>query len=251
MKTRNRIAVALTIALSLAAGTLLLWQQPPLPEDHGLATTGIAEPPAAPSPSLLDFPAQTDITTDTRMARGDPPMPVNINRACKHGFAIERDLAGKFQGYSCISSGYEYYDTEALEALAYGDAEAASALAYRLRHTNYPRALKMAMRATALSGGKTSTLTSAAMWRPLLNREGEPDLSGYGQAYVLHRLIEKLKNSSYRAPPTYETRIQDLAEDPQAEFERLDSIVDRMFEEILLIQLNVTGNSTIGDDDDV
>lgn len=251
MKTQNRFAVALTIVLPLAAGALLLWQRPPLPENHSLARTDFTGPLVEHLASSEKINRPPDAVVDERVARGDPPMPADISRACRNGFVIDRDIAGKFQGYSCNPSAYEDYDTEALESLAYGDAEAASVLAYRLRHTDYPRAIRLSLRSAALSGGKTSTLISAAMWRPVQDGNGKPSLSGYGQAYVLHQLIEKLKDSSYRAPPTYEARIQELADDPHAVFEQLDSITNRMFEEIRQIELDVTGSSTIGGNDDV
>lgn len=251
MKTQNRFAVALTIVLSLAAGALLLWQQPPTLKNHSLAKAENVEPPAEHAQANMKTLAPADILADQGVVRRDPPLHRGISRACKNGFTIERDVAGNFQGYSCNLSAYEDYDTEALESLAYGDAEAASVLAYRLRYTDYPRALEMAMRSSALSGGKTSTLISAAKWRPLLDRTGESDLAGYGQAYVLHQLIERLKNSSYRASPGYEKRIREIAADPEAYVERLNSITDRMYDEIRQVELDVTGNSTIGGDDDV
>ena len=251
MKTQNQFAVALTIVLSLAAGALLLWQRPPLPETYSQVKVAPAEPPVDSAATSNDIPALPTATAGERVARGDPPIPRGMNWACENGFTIDRDRAGNFQGYSCSRSAYENYDTEALESLAYGDAEAASILAYRLRRTDYPRALKLAMRAAALSGGKTSTLTSAAMWRPYDNESGQPSLSGHGQAYVLHELIGRLKGSNYGGPPIFERRIRELADDPQAVFEKLDAITDRMFEEIRRIELDVTGSSTIGGDDDV
>ena len=251
MKTQNRFAVALTIVLSLTAGALLLWQRPPLPADDNQAKRKVAAPHLTHAETAPETTTALAPTTAQRARVTAPPMPPNINQRCKNGFTHLRDSAGKFEGYSCHPSAYEDYGTEALESLAYGDAEAASVLAYRLRHTDYPRALRMAMRSAALSGGQTSTLTSATMWRPLLDQNGEPDLAGYGQAYVMYQLIEKLKNSSYRAPPAYENRIREVADDPAAHFERLDSIADRMFDEIRQIELDVTGNATIGGDDDV
>ena len=255
MKTQNGFAVALTIVLSLAAGALLLWQRPPLPEDHSLArsdfTEPLVEPPAEHLVSSEKINRPPDAVVDERVAHGDSPMPADFSRACENGFTINRDIAGKFQGYSCNPSAYEDYDTEALESLAYGDAEAASVLAYRLRHTDYPRAIRLSLRSAALSGGKTSTLMSAAMWRPVQDGNGNPSLSGYGQAYVLHQLIGKLKGNNYGGPPIFEKRIRELADDPQVVFEQLDSIADRMYEEIRRIELGVTGSSTIGGDDDV
>ena len=249
MKTRKSIAMALTIVLSLAAGTLLVWQFPPRLANDNPASFKPAEPPVASAiaPEKTDEPVDTAAETVAGTAQS---IPHSIRRVCKNGFSIERDYAGHFQGYRCNRSAYEHYSTEALESLAYGDAEAASVLAYRLRRSDYPRALGLAVRAAALSGGDDSTLISATYWRPLQDENGDPSLSGFGQAYVLHSLIEKIRNSSYRMPGMYEVNIRQISDTPNEMLDELDDIVDRLLEDARRIETDVVGNSTIGGGDD-
>lgn len=251
MKTRNSIAMALTIVLSLAAGTLLVWQFSPRMASDDLASSKPAELPL-PDTVLPDgLAAPIDAATEETVANTTRSIPRSIHRLCKNGFAIDRNSAGDFQGYSCNRSAYENYSTEALESLAYGDAEAAGILAYRLRHSQYPRALKLAVRAAALSGGDVSTLISATYWRPLQNEDGDSSLSGFAQAYVLHSVIEKIRNSGYRMPGMYEVNIRRISDEPDEMLAELDDFVNRLLDDARQIESDVTGKSTIGGDDDV
>jgi len=250
MKTQNLMAMALTTALTLTAVALVAWQfrhSAPLTATANGSGPVPGQPASEPAP-----PRQLPVdnaANDTAVA-GDPPVPPTISDYCKNGFTIERDAAGNFQGWLC-NAAYDDYSTAALESLAYGDAEAARLLAYRLRHTDYPRAVKMAQRSAALSGGNTNVLVAAASWRPLTRQDGKPDFSGYGQAYVLHQLIARLKDSNYSAPPNFEKRIRELTNEPERVFQELNAIVDRMYDEMRRIELEVTGESTIGGDENV
>ena len=251
MKTRNSIAMALTIVLSLAAGALLVWQPPP-----GLATDNIASfkpaRPPLPSAEIPQEPAPpVDAPADKGVAGTVYSIPRNMHRVCRNGFRVERNSKGDFQGYCCNPSAYENYSNEALESLIYGDAEAASVLAYRLRRSDYSRALRLSVRAAALSGGDVSTLISATYWRSLTDASGEPSLSGFGQAYVLHSLIEKIRNSSYRKPGMYEVNIRQISDKPDQMLDELDDIVDRLLDDARQIETDVVGISTIGGGDDV
>jgi hypothetical protein len=251
MKTRKSLAMALTIVLSLAAGALLVWQISPRMDGEDLASFKPAEPPVPSAEELGKTATPINAAAEGVVAGKTPSIPRSIHNVCKNGFSIERDSSGEFQGYSCNASAYENYSTEALESLSYGDAEAASVLAYRLRHSNYPRALKLAVRAAALSRGNVSTLISATYWRPLQYENGEPSLSGFAQSYVLHSLIEKIRDSNYRMPATYEANIRRISDRPDEMLDELDDIIDRLLDDTRQIESDVTGNSTIGGDDDV
>ena len=250
MKTRKSLAMALTIVLSLAAGALLVWQISPRMDGEDLASFKPADPPVPSAEELGKTATPINAAAEGVVAGKTPSIHHSIHNVCKNGFSIERDSSGEFQGYSCNASAYENYSTEALESLAYGDAEAASVLAYRLRHSNYPRALRLAVRAAALSGGNVSTLISATYWRPLQYENGEPSLSGFGQAYVLHSLIERIRNSSYRMPGMYEVNIRQISDTPDEMLDELDDIVDQLLEDARRIETDVVGNSTIGGGDD-
>lgn len=249
MKTQNLAAVAITAALSLTAVTMVVWQSrhrtPTAPPTITSNQPVSATTSAVTATAAAEIPVANELTSTA-----NSPVPVTIRERCKNGVTTELDASGNVAGWLCNPSSYEDYSTEALEILAYGDAEAATVLAYRLRQTDYPRAIQMAQRSVALSGGETRALLAATNWRPLVHQNGDADLSGYGQAYVLHRLIERLKDSSYRAPPTYEKRIRQLTDEPDLVFKKLDAVVDHMYDEIRRIELDITGESTIGGDDD-
>jgi hypothetical protein len=251
MKTRKSLAMALTIVLSLAAGALLVWQISPRMAGDDLASFKPAEPPVPSAEELGKSVAPANAAAEGVVAGKTPSIPRSIRGVCKNGFSIERDSSGDFQGYSCNPSAYENYSTEALESLAYGDTEAASVLAYRLRHSDYPRALRLAVRTAALSGGDVGTLISATYWRSLRDEDGDPSLSGFAQAYVLHSLIEKIRNSGYRMPGMYEVNIRRISDEPDKMLDELDAVVGRLLDDARQIESGVTGNSTIGGDDDV
>ncbi len=251
MRTQNQILMALAIVLTLSAGGLLAWQITRHDADVG-ATGPIAPEPAAAVAGLPENSAAATRSKPEWMAPGAiPPLPGNIQHTCKSGFTVERDRAARFQGFLCNSSAYEDYSTEALESLAYGDADAASTLAFRLRHSDYPRALRLALRSAALGDGDVSTLISATYWRPLQGENGEPSVAGFAQAYVLHSLIQRIRNSATNISATYEQRIRQLSADPDAVLDQLDVVVEQLLEEARQIELEVTGNSTIGGEDDV
>ncbi len=251
MKTRKSIAMALTIVLSLAAGALLVWQIQPLPLSDDFSSFEPAELPVPGTVFSAGLAAPIDAATEETVANTTRSIPRSMRRLCRNGFRVERNSRGDFQGYSCNRSAYENYSTEALESLAYGDAEAASVLAYRLSRSDYPRALRLAVRAAALSGGDISTLISATYWRSLRDENGDPSLSGFAQAYVLHSLIEKIRNSGYRMPGMYEVNIRRISDEPDKMLDELDDVVDRLLDDARQVESEVTGNSTIGGDDDV
>ncbi len=258
MRTQNQILMALAIVLALSAGGLLAWQITRHDTDVG-ATRPISPEPAATVARLPEnseeFPENSEDATRSKpkwLAPGAiPPLPGNIQHTCKNGFTVERDRTARFQGFLCNSSAYEDYSTEALESLAYGDADAASTLAFRLRHSDYPRGLKLALRSAALGGGDVSTLISATYWRSLHDENGEPSLAGFAQAYVLHSLIRRIRDSATNISATYEQSIRQLSDDPVAVLDQLDVVVEQLLEEARQIELEVTGNSTIGGDDNV
>ncbi len=251
MKTQNQILMALAIVLTLSAGGLLVWQMPRHDVDAGGAGR-LAPGPAGPVTGATENAAASVRPEPEWLAPGAiPPIPRSIQDTCKSGFTIERDSEGRFGGFSCNPSAYEDYSTEALESLAWGDADAASTLAHRLRHTDYPRALRLALRSVALSGGDVTTLVSATLWRPLQDENGEPSVAGFAQAYVLHSLINRIRNSTTNIPVSYELNIRQLSDDPNAVLDQLDVVVERLLEEARQIEFEVTGSSTIGGDDDV
>ena len=247
MKTQNLIAVALTIALISAAATLAIWryQSDPPGQERSVATH---EPQVNHAPALIDAPeplaANGSAGASTPMTWTGLPIA-----ECKWGSQRLLDEASGEMLWACTRSGYWNYTTETLESMAYDDAEAARVLAHRVRETDYPRALNLVQRAAALSGDVTA-LIEARKWRPLAHRNGDMDLSGVGQAYVLMEAADRINKAKRSRSADYEAMIRQIADDPDVTLQELDDIVNYMLHRMRQIELEVTGQSTIGGDDD-
>ena len=154
-------------------------------------------------------------------------------------------------GETCAKSPHHEYSNETLEVLAYGDAEAARVLALRLRHSDFNRALQLALRAVALSGGDTGVLVSAELWRLPQSPTGPTALESVSHMYVMNSLRSLVDYGAYEPYASYEKRIRELADDGDATLQQLDQLVYRLYDDLRKLELDVTGNSHIGGDDDV
>lgn len=242
MKTRKSLAMALTIVLSLTAGALLVWQiSPRMASDQAAAPDAI----------------QAGETPDVTKAPGDVQEPGATTRQlsqavpdCQFGFMQAYNEDGSLGERHCLRSAYWGYTTETLEQMVYADAEAARVLAHRLKDSDYPRALRLALRSAALSGGDVTALMEARVWRSMSLRNGDADIAGLSQAYVLVSLAHKIRYGSFDDTTQLGTRLRNLADDPDATFQRLDDVVRRLYDDVRRIELDVTGQSTIGGDGD-
>ena len=125
MKTRQSIAMALTIVLSLAAGTLLVWQVSLRQSNDRAAALDTAEfavTPVAETGRMLDSPDVAQANTIARQLGDSAP-------DCQFGFRQEYNSDGGKGDYHCLNSAYWDYTTETLEQMVYADAEAARVLA--------------------------------------------------------------------------------------------------------------------------
>ncbi len=250
MKAQKQIAMALTIVLTLAAGTLLVWHVSP-PQTIDLAeTSDVPEPVATPVATATELPELT-VAPHTAKAANAATLQAGLTTPdCRFGFTQDYRADGSEGDRHCLKSAYWDYTTETLEQLVYADAEAARVLAHRLKDIDYPRALRLAMRSAALSGGDITALIEARYWRPMNHRNGDPDLSGIAQGYVLMSLADKIRAGQFNRPARFETRLRNLSDEPDVTLSRLDKLVKRLFDDVQEIELDVTGQSTIGGDDD-
>ena len=168
---------------------------------------------------------------------------------CQWGRSPQYDSNGNVVGETCLESPHHEYTNETLEVLAYSDAEAARVLAMRLRHSDYDRALKLAYRSIALSGGDARILQSAEMWQ--VTSDNVTDVARLHQQYVIHSLRDLVEYGEYRRFRPYVERINNSSSDPNATLHELDKLVYRLYDEIKQIEIDVTGRTTIGGDDDV
>ena len=242
MKTRKSLAMALTIVLSLAAGALLVWQfssRMAVDQAAALVATQSGETPDLGNAAGA---SQASSIATRQLSDAVPD--------CRFGYMQEYKADGSKADRHCLRPAYWDYTTETLEQMVYADAEAARVLAHRLKDSDYPRALRLALRSAALSGGDVTALMEARVWRPMSRRNGDADIAGLSQAYVLVSLAHQIRYGSFDDTSQLGTRLRNLADDPDATFQRLDDVVHRLYDDVRRIELDVTGQSTIGGDDD-
>lgn len=250
MKIQNLAAVAITTALAVAAVLMVAWQS--------REYLGEAPQTLAASFSGVDASSNREksrTSPDTRLHDDDAGRPVLRTKygldisECKWGSERIFDEEMGADVWRCSLSSYWDFTTETLETMAYADAEAARVLAHRVRESDYPKAIQLALRSTALSGNSTP-LIEARSWRPMVHRNGDPDLSGVGQAYVLMAVADKINSPARSRSKTYENVLRQSSTDPDATMQKLNEIVLRMIENMQQIELDVTGQVTIGENDD-
>jgi hypothetical protein len=154
--------------------------------------------------------------------------------------------------YSCEPNGYqkkhpyESYSNEALASLAYSEAKAAEILSLRLRIDDEETAMSLAIRASALSGGDTYPLLMFSQSYPHPSAINDvPIKKTYRVKYVLSAVALMLGDDSL-APMSWEASIREFSDDPDEELALLDERAWQIVDEMRQIQLDVTGEATIG-----
>ena len=254
MTAKNRLAVGLTTALTLVAA--LVWlrmDDVPAPSRPAAAAIPSAGPAAA-SRGKSDLPgdAPPDVAANTGPATDDDASlrsPRGFPR-CQWGTTRIYD-GNALAGETCARSPHHEYSNETLEILAYSDAEAARVLALRLRHSDFSRAIQLALRSIALSGGDTQVLVSAEVWRLPQTEHGPTPLETVSHQYVMNALRTLVRHGDLQPYPAYVNRIRELADDGDATLEELDRFVYQLYDDVRQLERDITGNSTIGGDDDV
>ena len=250
MKTQNLAAVAMTAVLAIAAVLLVAWQSRELLHDEPRVS-----PPAAADTNMTDGvesgdtrPAALAAVNDAQDSIIKTDSGLNVTD-CKWGSELVYDEDSGKDVWRCSLSSYWNYTTATLETMAYADAEAARVLAHRVREDDYGRAIQLALRSTALSGN-SYPLIEARNWRATAHQNGDVDLSGIGQAYVLMAVADRVNEPENSRSERYEEIIRQSATDPDAAMQQLNEVVERMMDTIRQVELDVTGQVTIGEDDD-
>ncbi len=258
IKTKHAV-LALGISLGAVAAFSYLTPGPGLP-GPGTADSAV---PAVAAPAVrtppLDAPALV-VPDGAAPSAADAervpdwwpgPPPSGYRAGCQTEWVPQYDSRGREVGKTCRPSEYWEYSNETLETLVYADAEAARVLANRLRHTDLPRAIQLAIRSTALSHGNTSPLRQASIWGNQADANGELTLEGIGHAYVFEALASKIGSFEYRPPLHRVRQIEARSDDARRIIGELDVLVEQIYKDIRRIELEVTGKQTIGRDDHV
>ena len=141
---------------------------------------------------------------------------------------------------------YESYPSDALQALAYSDPEAAAILSLRWRRSDTAAAMRMAVRASALAGGDAGPVVAFSNAYPAPTAiDDEPVPATVRVKYVLGAVTRRLGDSRH-GTPYFEAIIREHSPDPDREIALLEERALELIEEMRQVQLDVTGSSTIG-----
>lgn len=141
---------------------------------------------------------------------------------------------------------YESYSTETLASLAYSDSKAAETLGMRFRERDEPLAMSLMIRASALAGGDTEPLVRYfnAFPHPT-SIDGVTVPATARTQFVLLSVMELLGKEPYDLS-RWADRIREFSPDPERELAVLKGRAERIVEEMRQIQLEVTGETSLG-----
>ena len=160
------------------------------------------------------------------------------------------------EAYACESTNgdekhaYESYPNDALESLAYADAKAAEVLGMRLRESDETKAMSLMLRASALAGGDTAPILLYFNAYPHATAiDDVPVRKTIHMKFVLSAVADLLStDTAYTAP--WEDTIRRYSSDPDTEIAMLHKRALEIIDEMRQIQLDVSGTSNIGGQDD-
>ena len=136
---------------------------------------------------------------------------------------------------------YTTYSDEALESLAWGDADAARILGMRLRLRDEAAATSLVVRAAALAGGDPAPILEYANAYPLPGEiDGVPVRRTVHARFVLGAVADMLEKGSSDVAH-WELVIRQVSSDPDREIEMLRDRARAIVEEIDRIREDVTG----------
>ena len=230
-----RIAVAIGAVLALAA-TYYVAKRPQAPP-------GTVQPAPA---AVAELPRLV-----TRNAGPAPSEPAPAGPRAP-GCPIDTRYVANPDGtvtplFSCESAGpqpphpFTTYPNEALESLAYGDADAARILGMRLRLVDEAAAMSLVVRAAALAGGDPAPILEYANAYPLPSAiDGVPVRKTVHARFVLGAVADMLEAGSSDVAH-WELVIRHVSTDPDREIEMLRDRATAIVEEIDRIRQDVTG----------
>lgn len=179
-------------------------------------------------------------------AETPPVVGVRKDRGCRVELRDYVTTDGEmFAAYSCTpleppsEHPYARYTDEALEALAYGDAEAAARLGQRLAGENPEKAYQLLIRATALDGDPRHLAWLADAFYSRYRVDGQLQIDNVMRQYEIAALSTRFGED----PGTPEILRDELIDAGigSDQIERLDDRVERLLDQIRDIQVSVFG----------
>ena len=146
---------------------------------------------------------------------------------------------------------YNDYTNATLATLVYSDADAAEILGMRLRERNEEKAMQLAIRASALSGGETQSIKNYVNAYPAPTfTNGVPNPRTIHTKYVLSAVVDLLGDPE-SGVAAWERLVRENSPTPERTVTYLNGKATQIVDEMRRIEHDVAGQSTIaGDDDD-
>lgn len=195
--------------------------------------------------------------TDSKSSDVEATIPTSVDKDCKEVPYYSSSEEGVFtMDWRCATPQLEYahpyttYTSATLGTMIYGDAEAAEILGLRLRERDSKKAMALAIRASALSGGETQPIKNYVNSYPQPSfADGQPNLRTIHTKYVLSSVMDKL-GDSMSGVGSWEQIVRDVSPTPERTIAYLDSRAQQIVNEMRRIERDVIGQSTIAGDDD-
>jgi len=146
---------------------------------------------------------------------------------------------------------YNDYTNATLATLVYSDADAAEILGMRLRERDEKNAMRLAIRASALSGGETQAIKNYVNAYPAPTfTNGVPNPRTIHTKYVLSAVVDLLGDPE-SGVNEWERLVRENSPTPERTVTYLNGKATQIVDEMRRIEHDVAGQSTIaGDDDD-
>jgi len=155
------------------------------------------------------------------------------------------------EAYSCepnedrTKHPYESYSNEALSNLSYSDAAAAEILGMRLGEKDNDAALKLIIRAAALSGGDANLILNFSNAYPYATAiDGVPVEKTTHTKYVLSAVAQRL-GAVENGFLYWHAKVVDISDAPDETLASLDATVQQIIQQMRAIEIEVRGAATI------
>jgi hypothetical protein len=204
----------------------------------------------APLPAEQAEPATSGVPGEARRmalaAQGGARSCDIVSQYLPNGDGTAIEVLSCERGEAAPRHPYEAYPTDALESLAYADAEAAAVLSRRWRESDTAAAMSMAVRAAALAGGDAAPIVAFANAYPEPTAVDDVPVRRTVHVKYVLGTVTKLLGDERHSTPYFEAVIRRYSEEPDREIALLQERAQQLLEEMRQIQLDVTGTSTIG-----
>lgn len=225
-------------------GIVAFWAQDRLPRNTQAAITRLA--------AVAETTPQIG-STDSAQQKRRPTLPESERPDCTltpqylpNGDGTTTEVYTCERAQEVPRHPYEDYSDEALASLAWSDPKAAAILGMRLRTRDEALAMSLMIRSSALGGGDLRPLVQYFNAYPHPSSiDGVPVRQTVRTQFVLLSVMALLSPEPYDLS-RWEDRIREFADDPEQEIAVLTRRSEAIVEEMRRIQLEVTGQTSLG-----